>query len=107
MYRYEGTPSPLTVGNLFCADEKYIPKWDTFFEKLSNMFNDQNTRHESVLVEIAKGLGQPTQLPVEYPEQVAQVNILLVPAGERKNITSVIIYLSYATLYLINNNNFS
>ena len=62
----------ISINNLVCADEKYIiSKWDTFFEKLSNMFNDQNTRHESVLVKIAKDLGQPTQLPVEYPEQVA------------------------------------
>ena len=40
-----------------------------FFEKFSQMTNDENSRNESVLEEVLKDLGRPTQLPVD--EQVA------------------------------------
>ena len=61
----------ITINAIVYADERCIPEWETFFEKFSQMTNDDNPRHESVLVEVLKYLGQPTQLPVEYPEQVA------------------------------------
>ena len=61
----------IIIKSLAFADERYIPEWDAFFEKLSQTINEQDSRHKSVLVDVIKDLGQPTQLPVEYPEQVA------------------------------------
>ena len=61
----------ITINAIVYADERCIPEWENFFEKFSQITNDDNSRHDSVLEEVLEDFGRPTQLPVEYPEQVA------------------------------------
>ena len=57
-----------TINVIAYADERCIPEWETFFEKFSQITNDDKSQHESVLEEVLEDLGRPMQLPVGYLE---------------------------------------